>query len=735
MNQKMKRIVVWILLVSLLIGIVPVVALTALADGENPEHSAKEVWAHDDNHHWHACTVEGCTDHTGVNAYNYGAHEFTVANFSAKKDGAENTYYYTCECGKAGTETYEAYTVTFATEHGEKPTEQTIIKDSTVTTPTAPTETGWRFDGWEKDGQKWNFTAPITEDIILTAKWTQVFTVTAGEKVNVSSAAAAKDDTVTVTVTPDTGYAVDKVIVTSEDDTHFEATKSGETYTFTMPEKDVTVEAEFKLSALTISPTSVPLLYVGGTTTLSVTPAGETVVWSSDDAEVATVADGVVTAHKTGSATITAAAAADSTVTATRTVQVANLAFTAEDKTISGKKGLPMDSTTLELTLSEGKLVTDNTKFTASNVAVSGVPAGVSYTVAPKSNNEKAIVLTFTGTPTEAKDGSLQISVSRELVQNAPAGDPVTVTANANAKWEVKSTHTVTITTMAAAHGSAALADTRTLYASGETVTVVPTMKAPFRVKSVTVSPTAAVTKTAAGYTFSMPDADVTVTVNVEVTPITSTIAEKSHVGSISLTNAAGLAEAIRTGSSSVKFTGTLTDDQKTAIADGRYSFKFTIAASAGTADNTALREQAVTKDGMHLVYNAYSDLTYFDISLKLTTYKENGTVEGAVISVTDTGSYKATITFPNLNRSPAKRLYYIHPGHDVKNYLAQSASSTNGNVVFDNLTQFSTYTLVRTSVESPQTGDRFPLEMLLTAFLASAMGLTAMVCLRKVKE
>lgn len=734
MNQKMKRIVVWILLVSLLIGIVPVVALTAFADHS---YSAAAGWEHNATHHWHPCMENGCTDHSAEACDGYAEHTKVLTAV----DAAAHTYRYTCTCGWQDESTVTAYTVTFSTEHGAvTPAQMPVESGNPVTAPTAPEETGWRFDGWQKDGQAWDFAAEITEDITLTAKWSRVFTVTTGEKVTAAgatateSATAAKDETVTVTVTPDTGYSVDKVTVTPEGGTAFEAAQSEEAYTFTMPEKNVTVSASFKLSSLTLSPETT-LLYVGGTATLSVTPAEETVVWSSDDAEVATVADGVVTAHKTGSATITAAAAADSTVTATRTVQVANLAFTAEDKTISGKKGLPMDSTTLELTLSEGKLVTDNTKFTASNVAVSGVPAGVSYTVAPKSNNEKAIVLTFTGTPTEAKDGALQISVSRELVQNAPAGDPVTVTANANAKWEVKNTHTVTITTIAAAHGSAALADTRTLYASGETVTVVPTMKAPFRVKSVTVSPTAAVTKTDKGYEFPMGDADVTVTVHVETIPITTDIAEKSHVGSISLTDAAGLANAIRTGSSSVKFTGTLTDDQKTAIADGRYSFKFTIAASAATADNTALREQAVTKDGMHLVYNAYSDLTYFDISLKLTTYKENGTVEGAVISVTDTGSCKATITFPDLNRSPAKRLYYIHPGHDVKNYLAQSASSTNGNIVFDNLTQFSTYTLVRTSVESPQTGDHFPMELLFALFFASALTLTAMVGMRKAKR
>lgn len=687
MNQKMKRIVVWILLVSLLIGIVPVMALTAFADV--PEHSHisdTPGWKYDDSKHWHACTTEGCEEHLDEGEHDTTGsvwekdsekHWKTCTTCQARLEEGkhnlqltavtetEHTYLYTCTCGWKASNTVEAYTVT------------------TAVTP---------------DGKG-----------TLTADGT---TVPVG-------------NTVTLTATPMSGYTLKAL---TSDDADLEGTG------FTMPEKNVAVTAEFALESLTLNQSALDVLYVGQTATLSVSaPTGEAVTWRSDNEAVATVADGIITAVAKGDAVITAAAVSDSDITATCTVHVGELSLTSEAKTISGKKGLPLDTTTLELEIHDGNFAS-TAEFTAENVCVTGLPAGLSYTV---TKNNKKLTLTFSGTPTEAKEGALQITVAKSLIANAPeaVSDPIAVIENANTKWEIKDTHAVTVQAIASAHGSVSLSETRNLYASDETVTVVPSVNAPFEVKSVTVSPTATVTKAAAGYTFPMGDTDVTVTVEIGVKPITSEIAEKSHVDSISLTGAEGLAGAIRAGNSSVKITGTLTDDQKADIEDGRYAFKFTVAKSKSTADNTALRERAVTKDGMHLVYNAYSDLTYFDIKLELTTYKADGTVDGAVIGVTDTGSYKATITFPNLDRSPAKRLYYIHAGHDVKDYLSQSGSSTNGNIVFDNLTQFSTYTLVRTSVESPQTGDHFPLEMLLAAFAVSSMGLIAMVARRKMKE
>ena len=65
--------------------------------------------------------------------------------------------------------------------------------------------------------------------------------------VTVSPTNPAEGETVTVTATPDEGYAVDKVIVTDKDGNPVEVTDNGDgTYSFTQPAADVTVKVVFK---------------------------------------------------------------------------------------------------------------------------------------------------------------------------------------------------------------------------------------------------------------------------------------------------------------------------------------------------------------------------------------------------------------------------------------------------------------------------------------------------------
>ncbi|MBQ6018071.1 MAG: InlB B-repeat-containing protein [Clostridiales bacterium] len=70
------------------------------------------------------------------------------------------------------------YTVTFnANGHGTAPAAQTITSGGTATEPTAPTAEGWNFGGWYQDATcsvAFDFATPITVDIVLYAKWTEV---------------------------------------------------------------------------------------------------------------------------------------------------------------------------------------------------------------------------------------------------------------------------------------------------------------------------------------------------------------------------------------------------------------------------------------------------------------------------------------------------------------------------------------------------------------------------------
>ena len=75
--------------------------------------------------------------------------------------------------------TVNTYTVTFNTDGGSAVDSQTVNYNSTATTPTAPTKTGYTFAGWYTDAgctNSYDFLAAVTENITLYAKWTEVIT-------------------------------------------------------------------------------------------------------------------------------------------------------------------------------------------------------------------------------------------------------------------------------------------------------------------------------------------------------------------------------------------------------------------------------------------------------------------------------------------------------------------------------------------------------------------------------
>ncbi|MCD7943522.1 MAG: InlB B-repeat-containing protein, partial [Clostridia bacterium] len=69
------------------------------------------------------------------------------------------------------TEYVTSYTVTFDPNGGTSVSSQTVSYGSTATEPTAPTKTGYTFDGWYLDGAKYDFDTAVTSDVTLTASW------------------------------------------------------------------------------------------------------------------------------------------------------------------------------------------------------------------------------------------------------------------------------------------------------------------------------------------------------------------------------------------------------------------------------------------------------------------------------------------------------------------------------------------------------------------------------------
>ena len=133
-----------------------------------------------------------------------------------------------------------------------------VVKDK-ASAPDTPVKSGYRFAGWYNGNAKWNFDTPVTENLTLTAKWEKIHTSApsvprydvavsdgAHGSVTVSPKSASKGSTVTVTVTPDKGYALETLAVTDKNGIALDLTdQGGGKYTFTMSSGPVTVTATF----------------------------------------------------------------------------------------------------------------------------------------------------------------------------------------------------------------------------------------------------------------------------------------------------------------------------------------------------------------------------------------------------------------------------------------------------------------------------------------------------------
>lgn len=147
-------------------------------------------------------------------------------------------------------------TVTFM--NGSSQYAMQVVNDK-ASAPDTPVKSGYRFVGWYNGNAKWDFDTLVTENLTLTAKWEKIHTSApsaprydvavsdgAHGSVSVSPKSASKGSTVTVTVTPDKGYALETLTVTDKNSSALDLTdQGGGKYTFTMPSAPVTVAATF----------------------------------------------------------------------------------------------------------------------------------------------------------------------------------------------------------------------------------------------------------------------------------------------------------------------------------------------------------------------------------------------------------------------------------------------------------------------------------------------------------
>lgn len=239
------------------------------------------------------------------------------------------------------------YEITFSTDGGTTVETMNVLKSKTITRPADPTKEGYTFDNWYVNGEVFDFSKPITEDMTLTAKWiknstgtdikdnedetdtTKMYTVTFDSNGGsaVTSLNVKENETVTQPTNPTrSGY---KFVSWLLNDKKYDfGTKITGNITLKANWSKVTTTSNktVAVTGVSISKTSLNLK-VGEKNTLSATvsPSNATnkaTTWKSSNTSVATVdASGNVTAVGAGSTTITVTAGSK---TSTCTVTVTN---------------------------------------------------------------------------------------------------------------------------------------------------------------------------------------------------------------------------------------------------------------------------------------------------------------------------------------------------------------------------------------------------------------------------
>ena len=168
--------------------------------------------------------------------------------------------------------------------------------------------TGYHISDWkDKNGQPVTAETTVGKDAVFIAEWTAntyTITVTAGSGGTVSGSGEYSEGTeVTVTATPATGYHFTGWM---ENDRQV---STDATYTFKATgDRNLTAKFEKKVTGVTLN-TETLELFTGGSATLTATvepsdAANQNVTWQSDNANVATVEGGTVTAVGAGETTI-----------------------------------------------------------------------------------------------------------------------------------------------------------------------------------------------------------------------------------------------------------------------------------------------------------------------------------------------------------------------------------------------------------------------------------------------
>ena len=217
--------------------------------GDNSAVTARTVCKNDASHiaeETAATTYEVVTpptaDATGVGTYTV---VFTDPRFASQSRDVEIPR-------------LSVYTVTFDADGGwPVPERQLVVHGSTASEPAVPGKAGYRLLGWYNGEEAYDFTAPVTADLNLKAKWMlKPYTITVstgmgGGATIPPSKYAEAGETITVLAGPESdSWMLDRITWTPEGGT---ATDITATQRFIMPAKNVTVTVTFKRVTHTVS--------------------------------------------------------------------------------------------------------------------------------------------------------------------------------------------------------------------------------------------------------------------------------------------------------------------------------------------------------------------------------------------------------------------------------------------------------------------------------------------------
>lgn len=156
------------------------------------------------------------------------------------------------------------YAITLKYNDGTTPDSVYTVSENTAITLPTPSRSHYSFEGWYNGNDLVESPYTVTENVELTAKWHRTssgggsshrydgyITVIDSKNgdVSVSDTWADEDDKITLTITPDKGYEVDKIEIVDDEGDKIDAKKvedKDNKYTFRMANCDVTVTVTFK---------------------------------------------------------------------------------------------------------------------------------------------------------------------------------------------------------------------------------------------------------------------------------------------------------------------------------------------------------------------------------------------------------------------------------------------------------------------------------------------------------